>query len=411
MYNKANMDFSAEFFSGNRQRLLDVSEANLIVLAANGLLQRTSDTTFPFRQDSNFWYLTGIEEPDYVVVISSEEVFLISPPRAEHRDMWEGTIDNNALKAVSGIDNILDHHDGWNRLDHILKKSKKIHTITPVEAYFENFGFYANPARGTLLASLKKHRSIELHDVRRVLARLRQVKQPVELTAIQKAIDITTQTLVEIKKNLKNYYTEFELVADITASFIRAGATGHAYQPIVAGGVNAATIHYMRCNDTLATNDLLLFDVGAEVKNYSADISRTLSISTPTKRQQAVYDAVARVQKAAFKLLKPGVFIKEYEQKVDDLMAVELKKLGLLSDLTDKKKLKKFYPHLASHFLGLDTHDAADYELALAPNMVVTVEPGIYIPEERIGVRIEDDVLITKTGIKVLSAGLPSSLY
>jgi Xaa-Pro aminopeptidase len=404
------MQFDAEFFSANRQRLLKNTDAALVVLIANGLLQRSADTTFAFRQDSNFWYLTGIEEPDYVLVFNEQESFLIAPPRPEHRDMWEGALDHSAMQKTSGIIDILDHHAGWNRLDRLLKKIKKVHTITPAEAYFERFGFYANPARGVLLSALKKHRSLELCDVRKPIARLRQIKQPQEMAALQQAIDITVTTLGEVQKNLQKYHTEYELVADITAGFIRRGATGHAYQPIVASGVNAATIHYMRCNADVAENDLLLFDVGAEVKNYSADISRTYAITAPSPRQQAVYDAVLRVQKAAFKLLKPGVIMKTYEQEVDELMASELKDLGLIDDITDKKKLKRYYPHLASHFLGLDTHDAADYERPLEPGMVLTVEPGIYIPAEHIGIRLEDNIVITKTGNRIMSANLPASL-
>ncbi|MDB5182487.1 MAG: hypothetical protein JWO47_271 [Candidatus Saccharibacteria bacterium] len=405
------MEFTSEFFSKNRQRLLESSEAELIILSANGLLQRSSDTTFPFRQDSNFWYLTGIEEPDYILVIGSEVTFLIMPPRAEHRDLWDGAVDIKALQTTSGIEEILDHHAGWNKLDHLIKKIKKVHTITPVEAYFDSFGFYANPARGALLAALKKHRSLELIDIRKHIARLRQIKQEVEIMALQRAIDITAETLTEIRNNIETYKTEYELVADITSGYIRRGAAGHAYQPIVAGGGNAATIHYMSCNAELADNDLLLLDVGAEFKNYSADISRTWSRGKPSARQKAVFKAVEKVQQAAFKLLKPGVTFKAYEQQVDDLMAIELKELGLINDITDKKKLKKYYPHLASHFLGLDTHDAADYELPLAPGMVLTVEPGIYIPEENIGVRIEDNIVITKTGNKILSAALPHNLF
>ena len=391
--------------------MLETTGAQLIVLSANGLLQRTSDTTFPFRQDSNFWYLTGVEEPDYILVHSVEETFLIMPARAEHRDLWDGEVDLKALQEKSGIYEILDHHAGWNKLDRLVKTIKKVHTITPVEPYFDSFGFYANPARGTLLTALKRHRSLELIDVRKPIARLRQIKQDVEILALQRAIDITADTLTDVRKNLDAFKSEYELVADITAGFIYGGASGHAYQPIVASGGNAATIHYMRCSDDLKENDMLLLDVGAEFSNYSADISRTWARNKPTERQMAVYNAVAKVQQAAFKLLKPGVTFKNYEQNVDDLMAVELKNLGLLNDVTDKNKLKKYYPHLASHFLGLDTHDAADYELPLAPGMVLTVEPGIYIPDEKIGVRIEDNVVITKTGIKILSANLPSNLF
>ena len=405
------MAFTSEFFAGNRQRLLETSGAELIVLSANGLLQRSSDTTFPFRQDSNFWYLTGIEEPDYVLVMRSEEAFIILAPRAEHRDLWDGAIDINALQAVSGIGEILEHHAGWNKLDHLIKKIKRVHTMTPAEAYFDSFGFYANPARGALLASLKKHRSLELLDIRKPLAQLRQIKQAVEMDALKRAIDITVDTLTEVRGNIQTYMSEYALVADITAGFIRGGASGHAYQPIVAGGINAATIHYMRCNDALIDNDMLLLDVGAEYMNYSADISRTWARHKPIRRQEAVYNAVHAVQQAAFKLLKPGVTFRDYEQKVDDLMASELKELGLLNDIGDKKKLKKYYPHLASHFLGLDTHDAADYELPLTPGMVLTVEPGIYIPDEKIGIRIEDNIVITETGNTILSDRLPRNLF
>lgn len=404
------MEFTSEFFASNRAKLLEQIGAELVVLTANGLLQRSADTTFPFRQDSNFWYLTGIEEPDYILVYNATVTFLIMPPRAEHRDLWDGVVDIKALQKTSGIEEVLDHHDGWNKLDRLVKKIKKVHTITPVEAYFESFGFYANPARAALLTLLKKHRSAELCDIRKPLARLRQIKQQVELSALQRAIDITAETLTVIRKDLSKYKTEYELVADVTAGFLRRGATGHAYQPIVASEGNAATIHYMKCGADIKNNGLILFDVGAEVNNYSADISRTYAVTQPTKRQKDVFGAVERVQQAAYKLLKPGVNIRAYEGQVDELMALELKKLGLIDDITDKKKLKKYYPHLASHFLGLDTHDAADYERPLEPGMVLTVEPGIYIPEENIGVRIEDNVLITKTGIEILSKNLPTSL-
>jgi len=404
------MEFDREFFAGNRLRLLGSISAELVVLTANGLLQRSADTTFPFRQDSNFWYLTGIDEPDFILVCSAEESFLIAPPRPEHRDLWDGAIDKKHMAEVSGIEEILENHAGWNKLDRLIKKTKKIHTITPVEAYFDSFGFYANPARGALLAALKKHRSAELCDVRKPLARLRQIKQPVELDALRLAIKITTDTLQEVKKNLTKYKTEYEVSADITAGFIRRGAMGHAYQPIIAGGKNAATIHYMHCNDVLAENGLLLFDVGAEVANYSADISRTYAIQPPTKRQKELHAVVARVQQAAFNLLKPGVDMKAYEGEVDKIMASELKKLGLIDDENDKQKLKKYYPHLASHFLGLDTHDAADYTTPLEPGMVLTVEPGLYLPDEHIGIRIEDNVLVTKNGIEILSRDLPASL-
>jgi Xaa-Pro aminopeptidase len=403
--------FTADFFINNRQKLLQQTEAKLVVLSANGLLQRSADTTFPFRQDSNFWYLTGVSEPDYVLVLEQDEVFLIAPKRADHRDQWDGLIDKRAVKSISGIKQIVEHHEGWTKLDMLLKKHKKVHTITPVEAYFDHFGFYANPSKGVLLSSLAKHRKLEQVDIRLNIARLRQIKQPEEIQAIQKAIDITAKSLKSVKRKLSKYTNERQIVADLSRDFINASADGHAYQPIVATGGNATTIHYIKNNQDIHANDLVLLDVGAEVQGYSADITRTYSTSTPSKRQISVHKAVLSVQEQAFALLKPGIDMKKYEKTVDSIMAIELKKLGLLDDVNDKKRLKKYYPHLTSHFLGLDTHDAADYKQPLKAGMVLTVEPGIYIPDENIGVRIEDDVLVTDDGIKVLSSGLPTSLY
>ncbi len=402
--------FTADFYSGNRQRLSEKLGSNLIVIAANGLLQRSADTTYSFRQDSNFWYLTGVEEPDFVLVVNGTSTFLIAPKRADHRDMWDGVIDRHAIRERSGIQEVEEHHDGWVRLDLLIKKYKKIHTIAPAEPYFEHFGFYANPARAALLDALKKHRKAEIVDIRKQLAYMRQIKQEPELRALKHAIKITGVALETVRRRVQRYKFEYEVAADITREFMKRGVREHAYQPIIACGENATTIHYIDNNQPIDAAGLLLLDVGAEVCNYSADITRTFAVSKPTKRQRAVYEAVMRVQQAAFDRLKPGVDMKQYEQSMDGVMANELKKLGLLDDIDDKKKIKKYYPHLTSHFLGLDTHDAADYGKPLEPGMVLTVEPGIYIPEEGIGIRIEDDVLVTKTGIEVLSSDLSAAL-
>jgi Xaa-Pro aminopeptidase len=402
--------FPTGFFVGNRDSVLKATDARLIVLTANGLLQRSADTTFPFRQDSNFWYLTGVDEPDFVLVHGEDQTFLIAPHRSEHRDLWDGAIDKKALRRQSGIDTILEHHEGWTLLDKLLKKHKKVHTIAPAQTYFDDFGFYTNPSRSVLLGMLQKHRKLEIVDVRKQIARLRQIKQPCEIAVLQSAIDITTKSLAEVRKKLNRYAYEYEVSADVTAGFIRRGAAGHAYQPIIAAGAHGATIHYVDNSASIQPDDLLLFDIGAEVAGYSADISRTYAVGTATPRQRAVHAAVLKVRQAALDLLKPGTDMRQYEKDVDAIMAVELKKLGLLSDIEDRKKLKKYYPHLTSHFLGLDTHDAADYESPLAPGMVLTVEPGIYIPEEGIGIRVEDDVLVTEDGIEVLSASLPVDL-
>lgn len=402
--------FTSDFFIGNRERLQKELGANLVVISANGLLQRSADTTFTFRQDSNFWYLTGIAEPDYILVMNGESTFLIEPKRWEHRDQWEGSLDKSSMKEQSGISEIIEHHEGWTKLDLLIKKYKKVHTLTPAEAYVEHFGFYTNPARASLLNALSKHRKIELVDIRKTLARMRQVKQPEEIKALQRAVDITVASLNKIVKRIDKYKSEREVNADLTREFIRRGAEGHAYQPIVAAGGNAAIIHYVDNDQPIASGDFLLMDVGAEFCGYSADITRTFATGKLSARQKQVYKAVQRVHKYALSLLRPGLDMREYEGEVDKFMAIQLEKLGVLDDVTNKRKLKKFYPHLTSHFLGLDTHDAADYTMPLEPGMVITVEPGIYLPEENIGVRIEDNILITETGAQILSADIPSNL-
>jgi Xaa-Pro aminopeptidase len=402
--------FDATFFKNNRARLCQLTDAPLIVIAANGLLQRSADTTFPFRQESNFWYLTGIDEPDFTLVIHNQVAFLIAPKRAEHRDLWDGTLDESYLARLSGIDKIYEHHEGWILLDSLIKKLKKVHTLSPAEAYIEAHGFFANPARQTLLTALQRHNKLAVIDIRKIIASQRQVKQPSEITALKAAIALTTGTLAFVKNNLKNFKTEAAVNAEITKQFILAGANGHAYQPIIASGGNASTIHYIKNNQPLDENALILIDVGAEVQNYSADITRTFAIKAPTKRQAAIHKAVKEVHSFALSLLKPGVTLRSFETEVDRAMARQLKSLALINDDNDKKQLKKYYPHLTSHFLGLDTHDVADYDLPLTPGMVLTVEPGIYVAKESIGVRLEDDVLVTPDGVEVLSGHLSLDL-
>ncbi len=178
----------------------------------------------------------------------------------------------------------------------------------------------------------------------------------------------------------------------------------------MANGQRAVTLHNVENNGSLDGAETTVLDVGAEVCHYAADITRTVMAKKPSQRQQAVYDAVLDVQEFALGMLKPGTVLKEYEQKVEHYMGEKLTALGLIDD-TSHEAVRKYYPHATSHFLGLDVHDVGDYTLPLEPGMVLTCEPGIYIPEEGIGVRIEDDILITENGHKVLSAGLPSRLY
>jgi Xaa-Pro aminopeptidase len=228
------------------------------------------------------------------------------------------------------------------------------------------------------------------------------IKQPPELVALQQAIDITSKSLNDALAAGKEYEFEYQLEASIAHGFRYRGAHGHSFEPIVAGGKNACTLHNVKNRSPLHQQTLVVCDVGAEVSHYAADITRTISVGKPTTRQKAVYAAVLSVQEYALGLLKPGVSLKKYEQQVVKRMGEELKRLGLIKR-ADSKNIRQYFPHATSHFLGLNVHDVGDYQLPLEAGIVLTCEPGIYIPEEGIGVRLEDDVLITSEGNRVLS--------
>jgi len=406
--------FSPEFFAGNRQRLAAKLDGALIVVAANALVQRSADTTFPFRQESNFWYLTGLDEPEYLLVLdpaAPDEPFLVMPTWDAHHEQWDGTASVRELKATSGIKTILDETAGWERLRPLIRKHGKVHFNQAHAAYLEIYNFYANPAQVRAEQRLKEAGAREIINCKVDIARLRQVKQPCELDALQSAVDITAATLDEVRAKLTAYESENQVEADIFAGFRRRGATGHAYDPIIASGEHAATIHYMQNNAPLDKSRPLLLDVGAANGYYGADISRTWLYKKPGRRAQAIHDAVMRVYQFALSELKPGVMPRAYEKLVDGQMALELVALKLLDKADNREGFRKYYPHLTSHFLGLDVHDAADYDRPLEPGMVLTVEPGIYIPKEELGFRVEDDIVITEDGNRVLSEKLSRDLF
>ncbi len=402
--------FDAEFFAANRRKLTEnIGTTAPIVITAHGLLQRNGDAAFSFRQDSSFWYLTGVDEPDITLVIDADKEYLIVPDRSDVREFFDGPLVRDALADRSGITDIIGNKQGWERLGQRLKHVKQVATLLPNQEYIEHDGLYSNPARKKLVEQIKAFGSkLEFVDIRPDIMKLRAVKQPGEIAALRHAIDITADSFVLLEKKLPSLRFEYEAEALITHGFRSKGAV-HGYGPIVASGKNACTLHYISNNGKIQPNQLLLIDVGAEVENYSADITRTLVCGEPTKRQRQVIVAVAESLDYGISLLKPGISIAEFHKKTEQHIGRQLKNLGLI-DIMDKAHIRRYYPHAISHFLGLDVHDVGDYQAPLSPGMVITVEPGIYIPEEGIGVRIEDNVLITEDGCEVLSANLPKML-
>ncbi|CAN5402579.1 Xaa-Pro aminopeptidase [soil metagenome] len=408
-----NQLFTADFFEGNRRRMREaLGDERPIVVTANGLLQRGADSAYQFSQDANFWYLTGIEEPDVILVIDGEREFLIAPTREATRETFDGAVDVSAMAERSGIADVLDEINGWNRMDGLLSVAPAVATLANAPTYIAELGMYANPARSRMLERMHKHvENLEVVDIRRELARLRMIKQPAEIAAIQAAIDVTSETLntLLVDSKLRRYQYEYQLEADITRGFRVGGASGHSFEPIVAGGKRACTLHNVANNVALRSGELIVCDVGAEVSHYAADITRTVCKGKPTQRQRDVYQAVLESQQYALDLLRPGIKLRSYEKKVATFVGRQLKQLGLITTL-DTDSIRKYFPHATSHFVGLNVHDVGDYEQPLRAGVVLTCEPGIYIPEEGIGVRLEDDLLVTATGKEVLSTACRKEL-
>ena len=394
-------NFNAKFFARNRERLCRLLPGHTVIMTANFALQYSADIAFPFRQDSSFWYLTGLLTPEALLVIDCDSgtSSILMPAQNDYQKEWDGEQNESDIQNTSGADEIIFKYDLNMIFKDVNKKNQKIGYLPALPERVEPYGFYANPARARLESELKKSKN-ELVDIRRELGALRSVKQPIEIAEIQNAITATGNALKNVKKNLNSYSNEKDIVRSLSSQF-HAEADGHGFDPIVAGGKNASIIHYTENNQELGKNELVLLDVGAKSSMYAADISRTWAVGTPSPRQTDIYNAVLDLQSYAMSLVKPGAYLKESQEKVNKKMTKIAKKLKIEQEMI---------PHGVSHFLGIDVHDAGNYDEPLQPGMVITIEPGIYLADERIGVRIEDDVLVTKTGFKNLSKSIPNGL-
>ncbi|TAL14583.1 aminopeptidase P family protein [Patescibacteria group bacterium] len=398
---------NSNFFQANRARLANNINGP-IVLSANHQMQRSNDAAFGFEQEANFWYLTGITAPDWWVIIDGTKSILVVPEIDDIHQVFNGSLSvSNAMK-ISGIDEVISRREAQDILQHIARTKNVVYALgsDPHEKFYD---FVVNPARKDMYKYLKKIFA-DVRDCRMDLAKLRATKQPIEIDAIKKAIKLTNEAFREVQPKLANLKYEYQVEAEFSYRFRNAGSSGHAYDPIVASGANAVTLHYNSNSERLKNNSLLLLDIGARVDGYAADITRTYAIGAPTKRQLDVHRAVEKAQQAIIALLQPGLSVKDYQAFVDTIMQDALIGLGLIKSRDDQANYRKYFPHAISHGLGIDVHDSLGGPVEFLPGMMLTVEPGIYIPEEGIGVRIEDDILITETGHQNLSASLPTSL-
>jgi Xaa-Pro aminopeptidase len=392
---------------------------SVAVFNANDEQLRSGDQNFIFRQNPDLFYLSGIDQEQTILLLFPDcpnplykEVLFLRQTN-EHIAVWEGhKYTKEEARKVSGIQQVFWLEEFWNVLQSIIHYADHIYLNTN-----ENDRYvHTVPYRDLRFIQELKER-YPLHQYERsalIMRNLRPVKSAVEVELTKKACQITRDAFVRVLKFTKPGVNEYEIEAEIIHEFIRQGATGHAYNPIIASGANANILHYNDNNQICQSGDVILFDFGAEYANYNADMSRSIPVNGRfTKRQKEVYQAVLRVMRAATKLLVAGTIWNEYHEEVGRIMESELIGLGLLDKHAVAKQdsaaplYKKYFMHGTSHHLGLDVHDFASRYKAFEAGNILTCEPGIYIPEEGLGIRLENNILITANGNIDLMADIP----
>jgi Xaa-Pro aminopeptidase len=400
-----------QLFIENRKNFMAHMKSNaLAVFNSNDIYPIGADSTIPFQQDRNIFYLSGVDQEESILVLfpdapkDKHKEILFLKETNEHIAVWEGEkLTKDKAFETSGVKTVYWLKD-FHKILHELMSQAEIVYINTNEHYRANHDTKTREDRFNVW--LKDN--YPAHQVAKsnpILQKLRSVKHQIELDTMQKACDITEKGFRRILKYLKPGVWEYELEAELLHEFIRNRSKGFAYTPIIAGGLNATVLHYIENKAQCKEGDLVLFDVGAEYANYSSDMTRTIPVSGKfTARQKKIYNAVNKVKKEATKLLVPGVMWDEYHIEVGKLMTSELLDLKLLdkadvqNEDPDWPAYKKYFMHGTSHHIGLDTHDYGLLHEPIQANQVFTVEPGIYIPDENIGIRLEDDVVIQESG-------------
>lgn len=410
----------AQVFSDNRKRLIEgLKPKSVVVIRSNDIMPSNADGTMTFIQNTNLFWLTGVDQEESFLILAPDHPdenmreMLFVRETNEEIAIWEGhKLTKEEGQKVSGIRQIKWNHEFEGTLntvlaesDHIyLYKNEHIRNATAVQTANDRLVDWV----------MQKYPLYEFERLAPIIYRARTIKSEAEVKMLRHACDITEKGFRDILDVVKPGVWEYEVEAEYLYNFVRNRSRGFAYTPIIAGGANACVLHYIENNQQLKAGDLLLMDVGAEYGNYNADMTRTIPVGGRyTKRQKSIYDAVLRVKNKATEILRPGIRIPEYHKQVGLFMEEELVELGLI-DKTDIKNqdpnwpaYKKYFMHGTSHHLGLDVHDYASVYDEVKPGMVFTVEPGIYIREEGIGVRIEDDLLITENGHDNLMRNIP----
>lgn len=392
------------YHAENVKRAIKSCDGALMVISGYDAMQLSGDMAAEFLQESNFWWLTGIQEPGWKAIIegSRGKVTLVRPDIPEIQRVFEGGMDDDTARALCGAQVVIGLKDFEHELKQLARTHPRVVTVDPQKGYFHN-----NPAQARLKQQLERIFE-RVEPCNSKLQELRAIKQPHELEQIRRAVKLTAAAFKAARDDWHTYKHEYQVEADFTRQFRMANAA-HAYAPIIAAGKNACTLHYEKNAGPITKKDCVVLDIGARVNGYAADITRTYC-AAPSKRAIAVHAALQQAQRDIIKLIEPNMPVADYIQQSDMIMHDALVRLGLIATDDTGKGLRTYMPHAVSHGLGVDVHDDMNAPRLLKAGMVLTVEPGIYIPAEHIGMRIEDDILITDKGNMNLSASLSTDL-
>lgn len=404
----------------NRQRFIKKMKPNsLAIFPATPTFPKSGDGTMPYKPDADVLWLTGIVQEKTIVILypdnpdkNMREVLVLLRPN-DILEKWVGhKLRKDEATAISGIKNV-QWLDGIDTVLQVMMNSADIVYLNTNE----HNRLDTELPRIDLLFVEDLMRKYPLHHydrAARIMKELRCIKTKEEIAVTQKAVDITAKALDRVLKFVKPGVMEYEIEAEITHEFLRNRATGHAYECIIASGDRARTLHYIDNNQECKDGELILMDFGAEYGNYNADLTRTIPVNGKfTKRQKEVYNACLEVHNYCKKILKPGLNLQDYIAKVNEEMERQLLKIGLITKNDIKNQdpanpaYRKYFYHGVTHFLGLVVHDVGSYTDEVKEGMLFTVEPGIYIEEEQMGIRIENNIWITKNGNVDLFKNIP----
>ena len=411
-----------KLFISNRERLAKELKPNSLALFnSNDSMPTNADGNMAFRQNNDLFYLTGVDQEESILLLCPNfpdkkyhEVLFVKET-SELIAVWGGhKLSKEEARTQTGIASVL-----W--LSDFDKIFRHLMTMGGVENVYLNTNehYRAEVTVQTRDARFIEHcqKNYPLHKYERVapiMGKLRAVKSPIEIALLQEACNITEAAFRRVLKFVKPGVKEYEIEAEYAHEFLRKGSRGFAYTPIIASGANSCVLHYIENDKICKDGDVLLLDVGAEYANYNADLTRTIPVNGRySKRQKEVYNAVLKIQKAATKMLRPGVKYFEFHKEIQKLTESELIKLNLLNKINIKKQnpdkplFQKYFMHGTSHMLGLDVHDVGNMHAKVQVGQVWTVEPGIYIREEGLGIRIENNIVIGKSSNFELMKNIP----